>query len=284
MDANSPLYWYGLPVVVWTGVISSAITLSGVLLADRRNTIRQKRQHDFDATQKKLDRANNLKKELYLPMIDILIKAMDYFLYMPTLKFNGRELIEQGVNDTPWTELDSALSKLKLISDISTVVLAEKLSNCYSDIHAELSKAAAPYRHSQMMLQGTSLQMADLESNFESVTKVLETRVESGMEKDKTWHELVDRQEKFLNALEASQENHQKALVSDQAEHLNYQREVAKFVPELQNLILELIIAMRSELTSEADSSVLLAELKHQLKRDRARVKDTLEQAAKKES
>lgn len=54
-----------VPDVVWSGVIASVITLSGVLLSNHSNTVRLEKQLAHDAEQKEKERLASLRKDVY---------------------------------------------------------------------------------------------------------------------------------------------------------------------------------------------------------------------------
>jgi hypothetical protein len=267
-----------VPQAVWTGVIGSVITLLGVFVANVLNIWSQRRQQAFDAEQNKLERSMTLRQELYVPMIDILSKAMFYFIALPELKFDGKELVEED-GDTALSQLDMAVAKLTLISEASTAVLANKLHDLFSEVHSELLDSSGPLRNAQMAAHAINLSKVELEEHFERVTKALESRHESGAKKDEGWNNLIKQQEKFLTEIESREKAYSEMLKTEGLERIKYLQKFAERKTEIEIMTLELIVAMRSELTSSNDESTLLAEFQHKIKNSRSKLEEDFKKA-----
>lgn len=255
----------GIPVAVWTALLASLTTLFGVIVADWRNTSRQIKQHRFEAEQKKLDRTMALRQELYVPMADILSDAAAYFLRMPHLKFEGRDLVEDENVTGPLSKLHSATAKLAIIAEAPTAVLAQKLTAKFSETHSILLEAAQPLKTAMMEANVARISKADIEALFERITEALELHMASGKPKDNSWNEMVAQQEKYLNAFEASSTRHLEMLKKEAREKVEYLCRVRDKLGALQALNLELLIAMREEITGTNDGQVLAAEFRREL-------------------
>ncbi|MBN3763398.1 hypothetical protein [Burkholderia sp. Ac-20365] len=75
---------FGVPDVVWSGVIASLITFSGVWLSNRDNTKRQQNQLLHDAEQKATQRKADMRQDVYLEFAEQQAAAASYIGGMAT--------------------------------------------------------------------------------------------------------------------------------------------------------------------------------------------------------
>lgn len=67
-----------IPDVVWSGVIASTVTLTGVVVLDRSNTARLKIQLQHDAQENAKEHTATLRREVYLSAAEELTRANSY--------------------------------------------------------------------------------------------------------------------------------------------------------------------------------------------------------------
>lgn len=76
---------FGVPDVVWSGVIASLITFSGVWLSNRDNTKRQQNQSQHDSAQKAIQRKADMRQDVYLEFAAQQAAAASYIGGLATL-------------------------------------------------------------------------------------------------------------------------------------------------------------------------------------------------------
>lgn len=138
-----------IPNIVWSGVfaalialtgalLSSALTLGGVLLSNRSNTTRLRMQLAHDAGQKAQDRLAALRKEVYLEAAAETMKVNAFFGKIPSLD-PLKENIGDGLADF------LALSaKLQLIAGDETVRLVAAQTSRYGETFLQLLSLSTP--------------------------------------------------------------------------------------------------------------------------------------------
>jgi hypothetical protein len=117
-----------VPDVVWSGAIASILTLSGVFLSNRSNTVRLKIQLQHDASEKSKERTAVLRRETYLLAVEELVKINSYLANLPQVditKINAGEGM-QG--------FFVAAAKLQLVAESKTALLVNELSANYGDL------------------------------------------------------------------------------------------------------------------------------------------------------
>ncbi len=117
-----------IPNVIWSGIIASAITLSGVLISNRSNTNRLRIQLQHDAAEKSKERTAILRREVYLLMAEELTKANSLLVSLPQsdlTKTNAADGL-QG--------FFAAAAKLQLVAEPKTALLVNEIVASYSEL------------------------------------------------------------------------------------------------------------------------------------------------------
>jgi hypothetical protein len=117
-----------IPDVIWSGVIASLLTLSGVMLSNRSNTKRLQLQLKHDSDEKSKQRKADLRKEVYLRAAEELVKANAHIASLPQLditKVNPADGL-QG--------FFSAAAKLQMISEPNTYLKTSEIVCDYSEL------------------------------------------------------------------------------------------------------------------------------------------------------
>ncbi|MEO5658450.1 MAG: hypothetical protein ABIQ90_01455 [Polaromonas sp.] len=131
-----------VPDVIWSGVIASLLTLSGVLLSNWSNTNRLKIQLKHDSDEKTKERLAMLRKEVYLNAAEESIKANAYLGSLSQVDFSKTNAGE-GMHG-----FFAAAAKLQLISKPKTSLQVSELVSTYGEL---LFKAMAKVRPIQKL-------------------------------------------------------------------------------------------------------------------------------------
>jgi hypothetical protein len=117
-----------IPDVVWSGVIASVLTLSGVLISNSSNTKRLRMQLDHDGAQKARDRVATLRREVCLEAVAQLTEANSFLASLPQTDPSKKNLAD-GLKG-----FFSAAAKLQLVVEPDTALLVNKLVAGYSEL------------------------------------------------------------------------------------------------------------------------------------------------------
>lgn len=153
-----------IPDVIWSGVIASILTLSGVLISNRSNTNRLKLQLQHDADEKAKERTATLRREVYLRTAEELVKANAHLASLPQLDLAKANLADgmQG--------FFSAAARLQLVAEPKTALLVSQLSSEYGELIFKLMSHLIPVGQSKADIQISD----DLYTKAQSeVTRVL---------------------------------------------------------------------------------------------------------------
>lgn len=135
-----------IPDVVWSAVIASILTLSGVLISNWSNTNRLKLQLRHDAAQKTTERTAALRRDVYLQAAEELTRANSYLASLPQADLTKTNAAEglQG--------FFAAAAKLQLVAEPKTALLVDQIVAEYGELLLRVFAATIPlqcltYRH-----------------------------------------------------------------------------------------------------------------------------------------
>jgi hypothetical protein len=132
-----------IPDVVWSGVIASVLTLSGVLLSNRSNTTRLRIQLNHDAEEKAKERTAILRREVYLKTVEELTKANSHLASLPQ-KNPTKENLAEGFQG-----FLGAAAKLQLVAEPKTALLVNQLVAAYGELMLRVMGSAMPLHRIQ---------------------------------------------------------------------------------------------------------------------------------------
>lgn len=116
-----------VPDVIWSGVIASILTLSGVLISNWSNTSRLKIQLTHDSQEKEKERTIRLRKEVYLLAMEELINTSGQLATLPQM-----DLATDNIG-LIFKAMFTSLSKVQLIGEAKTSQLALDLNRFFME-------------------------------------------------------------------------------------------------------------------------------------------------------
>ena len=109
-----------LPPLFWSAILTSFLTLGGVLLLDRGNTKRLKLQLESVAEEAKIARAATLRKDVYLKTVGELSRGMASLAKLPQADLTN-ENFSDGFNN-----FYEIAAQFQLIGELNTSILMTK--------------------------------------------------------------------------------------------------------------------------------------------------------------
>lgn len=175
-----------IPEVVWSGIVASVLTFSGVLLSNRSNTERLKIQLQHDSIEKSKERTATLRRETYLRAAEEMVRLNAYLAGLPQVDITKANPTEgmQG--------FFTSAARLQLVAEPKTALLVNKLAAAYAeliltvmiairpvaDARSDISIADALYDKSQIEITRLLAEMARQRESGqpnEDVVKALRT-------------------------------------------------------------------------------------------------------------
>lgn len=132
-----------IPDVVWSAIIASVLTLSGVLISNRSNTSQLRIQLQHDASEKAKERTATLRRDVYLCVAEELTKANSHIASLPQAdlaKTNAADGL-QG--------FFAAAAKLQLVAEPKTALLVNRLVGSYGELLIRLMERLIPLQNAK---------------------------------------------------------------------------------------------------------------------------------------
>lgn len=136
-----------IPDVVWSGIIASMLTLSGVFLSNRSNNFRLRMQLEHDALEKFKERNGKLRQEIYIRVVQELTKANSYAASLPQV-----DILKENVA-SGFQGFFSAAASLQLVADSKTAILANELVGAYSEILLKIIIRLSPLQDAKAKIE-----------------------------------------------------------------------------------------------------------------------------------
>lgn len=132
-----------IPDVVWSGVVASVLTLSGVFLSNKSSNNRLRIQLEHDAAEQSKERTASLRREVYLVAAEELTKAQSRLAALPQsdiAKTNPADGL-QG--------FFAAAAKLQLVAEPKTALLVNQLTGSYGELLLKLITRLLPLQEAK---------------------------------------------------------------------------------------------------------------------------------------
>lgn len=149
-----------VPDVVWSGIVASILTLSGVFLSDRGHTKRLKEQLEHDARERLNERLVSLRRETYLNAATAAVQANTLL---------GAISDPEEAPKLDVTTLSSATAQVMLVGEPRTVVLANQFAMAFFDAYLSLSASARPVHTAIKRVASQQKYLSRVEANIDRV-------------------------------------------------------------------------------------------------------------------
>lgn len=252
---------YLIPDVIWSGVIASLLTLSGVMLSNKSNTKRLMLQLQHLSTENDKQRKTELRKEIYLGVAEQLVKANAYLSSLPQADFTNI-----GVNNST-QNFFSAAAKLQVVCETSTAKLVGDLVVTFEEIIIKALSMVRPIHDIQT-------QIVIREKHYEKTQSEI-ARILAEMTQ---FNESANKNIEIFEALKASYENQQQQASTVSTELTELWREKNKHTVEFTKHLLNemkilaersiyVLVAIRNELDVGGDIKVFITQMEKQRER-----------------
>lgn len=236
-----------VPDVIWSGVIASVLTLSGVLISNRSNTTRLVKQLNHDRDEKIKERTLNLRREVTLAAIEEMVKLNRFLILLPENDIKNFE--------HEFANFQVAFAKLQLVAEPRTSLLATRIASAYSELGLE-------FMEQLMDLQSAKTTVQILDDNFTQVHKETQrilsemTRQNESGRPDSIVFEALEQNFQWQAAqsskLLAQRKTAWEELIKNNIVYIGC---VLKRLREITPLQMQLIIEIRKDLALTGDLS-----------------------------
>lgn len=260
-------YLREIPDVVWSGLLASALTLTGVMLSNWSNTRRLIKQLSHDSEEKGKDRINSLRKDVYLKAAEEMAKVNGYFGKIPQID-PSKENIGDGLS-----EFYAVAAKLQLVSQPHTSKLAGELVTRYGEILLSLLGMASPIHGLNIDIRVTG---DFYERSHAEVTRILAEMAqlnESGQPNAVRFAALKSSYESAQQAANKFADERSKAYEKHGVAMREYTIALLKEIRSVGALQVQFTAAIRAELSLTTD----LAEFEARLQADFERMEKSVQ-------
>lgn len=247
-----------IPDVVWSGLIASTITLLGVFLLNVSNSSRLRLQLKHDSNEKERERAAELRRDVFLPAAEELIKAMNFMSGLPKADLRKINPME-GVQG-----FFAASAKLHLVADERTAEPVAEFSAAFGQLLMRVIAKIVPLQTIQIDIEILDGLYEKFQADANRVLSERGRMVETG-NNDRALFELLGK------AFEMHQEM-ATGYAQERAEKWNSYNELMRqfvffLMTELKavsQLQIPLLVALRRDLGFNTDTGLYLAQLEKQ--------------------
>lgn len=135
------IFLRSIPDVIWSGLIASVLTLSGVMISNRSNTHRLRIQLQHDSAEKTKERTAILRREVYLSAAEELTKANSHLASLAQSDL-AKTNAANGLQG-----FFAAAAKLQLVAEPKTALLVNQLVASYGELLLRLIARLLPLQN-----------------------------------------------------------------------------------------------------------------------------------------
>lgn len=252
---------HGIPDVIWSGIIASFLTLSGVLISNRSNTTRLKTQLSHDREEKVKERTLSLRREVYLKATEELVKLNAYLATLPQQDIGKGNLGEGFIG------FQTASARLQLIAEPKTTLLAMRLSATYGELFLELMQHLIVLGKAKSDIQIADELYAKANNEVGRTLAAMTQHNETGKPDQQTF-EALQRSFTF-NQEQASKYAAVRSASWASFNHGNiaFSRQLFLRMREIAPQQMKLMVEIRRDLSLNGDLSLVEEEMQRQLER-----------------
>lgn len=244
--------------VIWSGIIASGLTLSGVLISNRSNAARLRMQLDHDSVEKSKERIVSVRREIYLRATDESHKILRFFTNLPSVDFTEANPSEALHG------FQSTLSKLKLIAEPKTISLVTSLDAEVSKVFLKLLGVVQPIHDTRTYIWGFDENIDFFRSKAKEAIAEIKALNESSAsplgrieELKKSYEDYVSTAAKHKQGREVKQQEFDRLTEA-------YSKSIYSELTPLGRLMGQIEIEMRSELGLTTDVAAYIAQMERQ--------------------
>lgn len=236
-----------VPNVVWSGLLASLLTLTGVFISNASNTKRLRIQLAHDATEKGKERTGKLRQEVYLLVAEELGKANQNISSLASSDLTK----DNALNEM--NGLFSAIAKLQLVAEPNTAYLANELSAKYGAAILRLLVASDPLRRTRIDIDIANKSYEESVEQVKRYEGTISDMTDSGQVDMKALEQLQKRYDYHLNQMLAHTQTRDELWEIYTSRQLAFTKALISEMKPLSSQYVEAFMAIRSDLGLPAD-------------------------------
>ncbi len=250
-----------VPDVIWSGIIASFLTLSGVLISNRSNTTRLNTQLTHNREEKIKERTLSLRREVYLKAAEELVKLNAYLASLP------QQDIAKGNLGEGFVGFQTASARLQLVAEPQTTLLAMRLSGTYGELLLELTPRLMVLGEAKSDIQIADDLYTKANNEVQRILSAMTQQNESGKPGQQAFDAL---QRSFQFSQEQASQfaaNRSAGWASFNRGNIAFMRHLFSRLREIAPQQMKLMVEIRRDLSLIGDLSKVEEEMQKQLDR-----------------
>lgn len=249
-----------VPDVIWSGIIGAVLALMGVMLVNWSNTTRLKLQLAHDSDEKVRQRKAELRKDVYLTVVEEMVKASSHLGALPQANLSNDMMM-------PVQGFFAAAAKLQIVAETETAVLVGDLVSTYGELMFNVMGHAAPVQAARADADRDQKFYDKCQNEIARVLAAMKQHSESGSVDNEAFKRL-NRSYEFATAQAEKYTLQQKEHLRQANFHqLSFLRAL---VPQMKTIGLKTMsvtVQIRRELELDTNQEALSAQFKTQWQR-----------------
>jgi len=260
-----------IPATFWGVVIGSFFSLGGIVIANRANDRRLRKQFKYDREMRNRDRELSLRKDVYLSAAEAVSAGITAIGRFADFEIPNNKLTEAYIDKSP------AIAKAHVIANERTVA-------ALTNLEIELSAAYLHLFAKRNPLVAQSNQISILQQQMDSFSRERDRMLElmkqfnlDGATNQRRW-EVIDRSFKFEQSRITETSKQQAMLFADfSVNQVQYMKECIDKAYRLSRLTVPVIASVRAELEMPFDEQAYAEIIEQGIKKQKAEIEAFVE-------
>ena len=264
-----------VPDVIWSAVVASVLTLSGVLIANRSTTARFRLQLKYDAEEKARERKAILRREVYLQAAEESVKASNRLGSLPQADLSKTNLADECQG------FFIAAAKVQLVSEPKTASVAGELATMYGEL---ILKVLAKIMPLQSLRSDIAIRDAHYNRTQSEISRILAamTQFNESKQSDANVFQALNRSFEFHQGQAVTFATERAALWEQHNSlHFAFVRYLLIEMKQLGQHQVQVMVEIRRELELDTNAAHFSHQMEMQWKRLSEQVDTFLEALAK---
>lgn len=259
-----------IPDVVWSGLLASFLTLSGVLISNWSNTKRLKIQLLHDADEKATERTFRMRQEVYLQVVDELVRLNAFLASLP------QQDLAKGNFGDGFVGFQAAAARLQLVAEPNTALLAQALSARYGELFVDIMKYIIPIGSAKSHIQISDDIYKEYLGDVKRLNLEMTQMNETGKSDPLSFEAKQRSQQFFQEQAKIHSEKRSAAWTDFNEKTIAFQRYLFPQIRELAPQQIKLAIEVRRDLGLHGDLSEIEQQMVAQFNRMEAKFEELI--------
>ncbi len=252
-----------IPNVVWSGIMASLITLSGIFLSNRNTRKQQLEALKHDATQRDREREMSLRRDVYLAAAEAIVNGQHILARFPNLNISDEDF------STEFQQNNASIAKVQVVGTNPTVQAVFAYSNEFSRTFLELSLKRLKLIERKYEIESISRMIDKLLTEGEGYLELMKQHRLEGNTDNQKWKILFENLELIQKQRENFFGKKQDLETIQRKEQICFTKNCTEKLFSISQFIPPAVLSVRDELDLPLDKDVYLEYFKKKKKKGR---------------